>query len=371
VAGKVQVQLAEAKVTLDVATRYPWDGAVALTTTLDQPARFRLRLRVPGWARGEVVPSDLYRFVDAVSAAPTLKINGEDVALSITDGYTAIEREWRSGDRVEFGLPMPVRRLAAHEAVADCRGKVALQRGPLVYCVEGVDASHGHVADLILDPQAELRSRARPDLFDGVTVIEGVAKTVRRTTDGLGREDGPDAQFAAIPYYAWAHRGRTEMAVWFAATAGSAIPGPAKTVAHRAKKSASHNGGLAAALADQMDVVAPGDKSRPFLHWWPKAGTVEWAQYDFDAETAIDGCEVYWLCDLPNGGCDYPESWRILYRVGEEWQPVAAKGAYGVEPAKFNAVEFAPVRTRGLRLEVQLKKDRAAGAHEWRLREAK
>lgn len=367
VAGRASVTLPGGKVGVEVATAYPWDGAVTVTTKLAQPVEFRLRLRIPGWARGEVVPSDLYRFADAAPPAPTLRVNGEAVALQVERGYAEVKRRFADGDRVELLLPMPVRKIAAHAEVVDCRDRVALQRGPLVYCVEGVDTSHGRVSDMFLAADAKFSTKPRPDLFDGVTVIEGGAKTVRRTADGLGREDGAEVTFRAIPYYAWAHRGRTEMAVWLAANPAGALPGPAQTLAYRATVSASHNGSLAKALADQLDVVAPGDKSRPFFHWWPKAGTLEWAQYDLDAETTVSGCEVYWLCDLPHGGCDYPESWRILYRDGEQWLPVTVSGGYDVEPGKFNAVSFAPVRTRGLRLEVQLKKDRAAGVHEWRV----
>lgn len=367
VAGSVRVALAGGEVGLKVATRYPWDGKVTIAVDTAVPRRFCLRLRVPGWAREEPVPSDLYSFVDSVDSRATCSVNGEVQAVPVEHGYFGLARQWQKGDVVVLDLPMPVRRLRAHQAVEDCRGRIALQRGPLVYCVEGVDTDSGEVLDMVVPPAAELTVEERPDLLDGVVVVHGKGERVRRTGDGAGREDGGEVGFTAIPYYGWAHRGRTPMAVWLATSPATAIPGPADTLAHRAKTSASHNGRLASALADQMDIVAPGDKSRPFFHWWPRLGGVEWVQYEFERETTIGGSEVYWLNDLPHGACDYPASWRVLYRDGDAWKPVAAKGGYGVEPGVFNRVEWVPVKTTALRLEVQLKDKLSAGIHEWRL----
>lgn len=372
VAGSVRVALPAGEVGLRVATSYPWGGAVKLTLEAEQPRRFRLRLRVPGWARGEPVPSDLYTFADGANAdvaqaLPSCSVNSERVDAAIEDGYFGLDRQWQPGDVVDLDLPMPVRRLRAHAAVEDCRGRVALQRGPLVYCVEGVDTSHGGVADLVLGANPGFRVEARDDLMGGIAVVSGKASTVRRTADGVGREPAGDVSFSAIPYYAWAHRGRTPMAVWLATSSELAIPGPADTLAHRATKSASHNGQLTGGLADQMDIVAPGDKSRPFFHWWPKLGGVEWVQYEFDKAATVAGSEVYWLCDIPHGACDYPASWRLLYRDGEAWKPVEATSGYGVEPSVFNKVTWKPVTTTALRLEVTLKVKLSAGVHEWRL----
>jgi hypothetical protein len=278
-----------------------------------------------------------------------------------------IEREWRAGDQVERDLPMPVRRVRAHPAVADCAGRVALQRGPLVYCVEGTDTRSGRVASLVLGDDAGLEAVPAPDLLGGVTLLRGVAQEVRRGPDGHGRADGGRVPFHAIPYYAWAHRGRTPMAVWLAATAEAAEPAPAATLAFRAKKTASHNAHLVDALADQLDVAGAGDKARPLFHWWNRLGGVEWVEYELDAPAVVSGCEVYWLCDVPHGACDAPASWRVLWRDGEEWKPVAATGPFGVDLGRFERVEWTPVRTRALRLEVQCKPKLSAGLHEWRL----
>ncbi|MEZ5966444.1 MAG: glycoside hydrolase family 127 protein [Planctomycetota bacterium] len=368
VAGSVRVAMPGGEVGLRVDTRYPWDGRVQITVDTDAPRRVRMRLRVPGWARDQVVPSDLYEFADAIDARPTVSVNGQVQDAEVERGYFGLDRLWQKGDVVTLDLPMPVRRVRAHAEVADCSGRIALQRGPLVYCVEGVDTSSGDVLDMVVG-DADLTVEARKDLLGGVVVVRGTGTRVRRTQDGAGREDAGEVTFAAIPYYGWAHRGRTPMAVWLAATPGAAIPGPADTLAHRAKATASHNGRLTGALADQMDVAAPGDKSRPFFHWWPRLGGREWVQYEFDRPATVHGSEVYWLHDLPHGACDYPVSWRVLYRDGEGWKPVEAKGSYGVTPGVYNRVEWAPVTTTALRLEVQLGEKLSAGIHEWRLLE--
>ena len=180
------------------ATDYPWEGRVTLHVDPDRPAHFAFALRVPGWARGEAVPSQLYRFADA--ALPdagdrvTLTVNGKAVPVATDKGYARIDREWRKGDIVQLDLPMRVRRVLANDAVAEDRGKAAIQRGPVVYCLEGVD-NGGHVLQTSVPLDETLTAAFRPDLLGGVDVIRG--KTI-----------------TAVPYYAWNNRGKGEMAVW-------------------------------------------------------------------------------------------------------------------------------------------------------------
>ncbi len=149
IAGTGRVALAGRPVVLTQETRYPWDGAVKLTVAPDAAGPFELAVRIPGWARGEAMPTGLYTFLDASEEKPGLKINGEPAALDIRDGYARLRRDWRPGDTVELTLPMPVRRVVANDGVAEDRGRAAIQRGPLVYAVEGVD-NGDRVFDLVL-----------------------------------------------------------------------------------------------------------------------------------------------------------------------------------------------------------------------------
>ncbi|MBS1856957.1 MAG: glycoside hydrolase family 127 protein [Acidobacteria bacterium] len=205
-------------------TRYPWEGAVRMTVNPAQPARFTLRVRIPGWARNEPVPSGLYRFVDQIAEQPSLKVNGRAVPLKLESGYVAIERTWKAGDRVDLALPMPVRRIAANSAVAADRGRVALQRGPIVYAAEWPDNPNGKVRNLVLPPSATLTAEWRPDLLKGVTVVK--SRAIALQTGPAGKVEKTSQDFLAIPYYAWANRGPGQMVVWLPADEAAAHPLP-------------------------------------------------------------------------------------------------------------------------------------------------
>ena len=126
-------------------TRYPWDGAVKITVTPEQSGRYALNVRIPGWARGEAVPSDLYRFADAAAPSVSIAVNGRAVPLVLEKGYARLERQWKPGDVVDLALPMPIRRVVAHPSVEADQGRVALQRGPIVFAAEWPDNPGGQV----------------------------------------------------------------------------------------------------------------------------------------------------------------------------------------------------------------------------------
>ena len=216
VAGRGRIDLAGGAVQVAQETRYPWDGKVRLTI---RPARagreFAVHVRIPGWARNRPVPSDLYRYVGTSDAQPRLRVNGRAADAEIVRGYACLRRPWRRGDVIELDLPMPVRRVLCHDKVAENRGKVAIERGPIVYCAEAADQPDGRVLDLVLADREPLKAEWRGDLLGGVAVIRGMASAVGRTPVG-GIARPKRRRFTAIPYYAWAHRGKGEMAVWIA-----------------------------------------------------------------------------------------------------------------------------------------------------------
>lgn len=200
--GRGEVEVAGTPVVLRQETRYPWEGTVKIFVEPAAPAEFTLNVRVPGWARNEAVPGGLYEFLGAAPEAPVLKVNGRTIETALDKGYAPLRRTWAAGDIVELILPMPVRRVVADEAVKADEGRVALQRGPLVYCVEGVD-NGGRALDLSLADSAALRAEFRPGLLDGIVVVTGE-----------GTAGGREKAFLAIPYYAWANREIGEMEVW-------------------------------------------------------------------------------------------------------------------------------------------------------------
>jgi hypothetical protein len=364
-AGEAQVNVAGQTVSVKQETRYPWDGAVRITIEPERRDReFAVKVRIPGWARNQPVPSDLYSFLRESDEQATIKLNGEPQAVDVAKGYAEIVRAWKKGDVVELNLPMPVRRVLCHSQVEENVGKVALQRGPIVYCVEWPDVAGGHVLNLLLPDDEPLSATYEDGLLGGVEVVRGKALALR-----WAEPEGPvlkeDCRLLAIPYYAWAHRGRGEMAVWLARTETAARPLPAPTIASTSR--ATSSGGDATALNDQREPKSSGDHSNRFLHWWPRKGTEEWVQYDFQKPKKVSSVEVYWFDDTGRGECRLPASWQLFYREGDQWKPVTNADQYGVEKDKYNKTTFDPVETDGLRIEVQLPEKFSAGIHEWRI----
>jgi DUF1680 family protein len=210
-ASRASTAVGGTRVAVEQTGDYPWNGRVTLVITPDAPRSFELRVRIPGWARNEPVPSALYRYADTAAAAYELRVNRERISPALRRGYASITRLWTPGDTVTLVLPMPVRRMVADGRVADTRGKVALERGPLVYAAEWVD-NEGSVLNLVVPDAAAFKEEHRPDLLGGVTVVRTAA------TDKARRP----RRLTAIPYYAWSHRGPGEMAVWLERGAGPA-----------------------------------------------------------------------------------------------------------------------------------------------------
>jgi DUF1680 family protein len=189
---------------LTARTAYPWGGDIELRVEPDKTTTATLALRVPGWSRGALVNSDLYRMADTNLPTPTAIVNGQAVRMGFDRGFARITREWRSGDVVHIYFPMPVQRIVAHPAVADATGRVALQRGPLIYAFESAD-NGPNLDALRIPPDAEIRPAVRNDLLGGLEVLTGT---------GLEGEPAHARPFVAIPYFAWANRGAGEMRVW-------------------------------------------------------------------------------------------------------------------------------------------------------------
>ncbi len=205
-AGEASIKMEKgAVIKLAQKTEYPWDGKIELTVTPEQAAKFDLCLRIPGWALGHPVPSDLYQFADAKVPAIELKVNGRKTTVAPqADGYVHLQRRWKAGDVVELNLPMPVQVVHAHEKVLADKGKVALMRGPLVYCIEAADYPGVDLSKLVLPSKPSFRAEHQPKLLGGVTVLQGEA-----LADGQR-----PIKATAIPYYSWANREKGAMTVW-------------------------------------------------------------------------------------------------------------------------------------------------------------
>ena len=204
-------------------TKYPWDGKVEMTITPDFPSKFTLCLRVPGWAQNEAVPGDLYHYLNNNENEIVLKINGKAKEYSPDKGYLIISRKWKKGDIVELNMPMPVRKVIAHKNVEADIDKVAIQKGPIVFCAEGIDQKDNHVLNLVYDPETTLESEYRSELLNGVQIIIGEAKSTKHLPLTL------------IPYHVWANRGSGEMMVWLPTTKEVSRPLPVPTISLKNK----------------------------------------------------------------------------------------------------------------------------------------
>ena len=202
-------------VTVRQETDYPWDGVVKFKMDLDKPSMFTVRVRVPGWARGEAIPLGLYTYMNKTARAIRIKVNGKEQKVVLDKGYALITKNWQKDDEITLSLPMEVRRVLSDERVMEDKGRVALERGPIVFCAEWVD-NNGKTSNIILPDESKLSSRFVKDLIGGITVIEGNAKII----DKNGNVKSSD--FTAIPYFAWLNRGKGEMDIWLPRT----VPAP-------------------------------------------------------------------------------------------------------------------------------------------------
>jgi DUF1680 family protein len=208
IAGAANIEVGNKKVSIVQSNNYPWNGALSFAVTPETPTNFAMRIRIPGWARAEAIPSDLYAFQNKSAAKISLKLNGKALAYKVENGYAVVNRQWKIGDNVQLDLPMEVKKVIANKALVDDKGKTALQRGPIMYCAEWKD-NGGTVSNLTIPANATFKPVAEPGLLNGVTVLKG---QILSQTKG---EAAKKVELTAIPYYSWANRGKGEMTVWF------------------------------------------------------------------------------------------------------------------------------------------------------------
>jgi hypothetical protein len=353
VAGLGVVPLKDGKVKLTQKTRYPWDGGVQIGVEPQGIADFAVCVRIPDWCEGA-----------------TVKLNGQAIEAKPDKGFVAIRRTWKAGDMVELGLPMPIRQVTCDPNVEENVGRLAIQRGPVVYCLEGCDHPTS-VSQIAIAKGAKLEEKFVPDLLGGVVVVNGQGQRqgFELKDDGSIAQASGAVDITAVPYFAWDNRAPGEMVVWVPTELPAAAKPENVTIAVFAKPSASHQW-----RADHIRALNDGvlpknslDHDVPRFTWWDHKGTTEWVAYEFGKAVPLAKAEVYWFDDTGKGGCRVPKSWRLLWRDGNDWKPVEATGAYGVEKDTLYAVAFKPVTTKALRLEVELQPGFSAGILEWRL----
>lgn len=363
------------KVNISQSTEYPWNGKVIFTVNPEQEKEWALRLRIPGWAGEKPVPTDLYSYTAKATSPYTITVNGSKADVMTGNGYATLKRTWKAGDRVELTLPMEVRRIAAHDNVADDRGKLAIERGPVMYCLEGVDQADSTVFNKVLPRDTKFNELYEPELLGGVMTLTATASEVQ--PDGTTS----DVTVKAIPYATWNNRGPAEMAVWIPETPNRARAIPEPTIASEAEMyseptelnadapAATSNLQWAWGYNDRWEPVSSADTSKPYHYWWLRHGTNENLCYRFKEPTEVSSVDVYWLdFDHYDGNYRVPEKWNLYYKDEYgRWALVAPKGEFGTAKDQYNHVDFDPVTTTALKLTAKLQDGESGGVIEWKV----
>ena len=197
-------------VILEQKTNYPWSGDIRIRI-LEGDIPFTMNLRIPGWVRNEVLPSDLYRYADEQKHNYTVSVNGNSIEGELQKGYLQINRKWEKDDLVEIHFDMPPRIVKANDHVIDDLGRIAIERGPIVYCAEWPDNDF-NIHNILLNQHPSFQVKEMKDKLCGIHEITTPAQSLSYTADGKLTTE--DVTLTLIPYYAWAHRGEGNMQVW-------------------------------------------------------------------------------------------------------------------------------------------------------------
>jgi len=366
ISNDADISIGKNKVSVSQKADFPWNGKVEISVNPETNIKFDLKIRIPGWALNEAIPGDLYRFTDRDSTPVSISVNGEIIeSASLVDGYAVISRKWKQGDKVEVEFPMPVRKIVADERIKEDAGKIAFQRGPVIYCAEWPDNTDGKVLSLLVKKDASVTTEFVPSVLDGTQVIRTTGNKTKRALDGKV-ELLQEEPVTLIPYALWNNRGPGQMMVWIPTATEVAHPLPAPTIANRSSvRTSGRNTRDLGAVNDQISPAHSNDHSVSYFHWWPQKDRWEWIEYDFEKPETISKTKVYWFDDGPNGGCRIPDEWEIQYLSGNMWQPVKAKTPYKVTKDSWDSLEFKPVKATAVKIKVKLNKEFASGIYEW------
>jgi len=209
IAGTAHLQVNNTNIKIVQENNYPWDGLLSFTVDPDSKTSFALRIRIPGWVRSAAIPSDLYSFNNKSSTPFTINLNGIPINYELENGYAVIQRTWAKGDKIQMNLPIEVKKVVANKSLMEDQNKVALQRGPIIYCAEWKD-NDGSVSNIMIPENSIFKAQYQENLLNGVTVLK--TEVIRKDSLDKGVKK---SILTSIPYYSWANRGKGEMRVWF------------------------------------------------------------------------------------------------------------------------------------------------------------
>ena len=373
------LNVAGKKVALTQTTGYPYCGDINIKVDRNSCGQFDLKIRIPGWLKSRPLPGELYSYSDNKRLGYSIKVNGVESEGTVTeDGYFTIPRKWKKGDEVSIHFDMEPRTVRASEKVEADRGMVSIERGPIVYCAEWPDNKFDIKSVLInQNPEFALEQRGLDAFIPEASKAKlSTYKTQQITTlttdaqtlafDKQGKLTTQEVKLTLIPYYAWCHRGNGDMKVWIPQDLKATNPAAPATLASQSKINSSMRIPALQSIADRLVPKDGNDRSMPYTHWWPKNNSTEWISYTFPEEATVQSSTVYWFDDQPWGGCRIPDSWKIYYKdANGEWQPVENADGYPVAKGEPCTVNFKPVKTTALKLEVTMNRRLSAGVFEW------
>lgn len=199
VQSQSDIELKDILVKIEQKNNYPWEGNIQIVVSPEKNTNFSVKVRIPGWSVNQPLPGDLYSYVNSPESKPLLTVNDNEVKYTIEKGFAVLTREWKPGDEIKLNLPMEIKKVQANKLVEDDRGKISMERGPIVYCVEEID--NPEIEDVRISEQTAFTSEFHPDLLSGIEVIQASG-------------DSKPEQFSAVPYYVWNNRGTNKMKVW-------------------------------------------------------------------------------------------------------------------------------------------------------------
>lgn len=328
---------------------YPWSGKLKLSWTGAGAENGTLHLRVPGWETQPVT------------------LNSKEVTPD-ESGYVVVHQDWAKDSSINLDLPMPIERVAANPEVKPDEGKVALRRGPIVYCAESID-QNAPLSNVFVPETSSVKSNWTND-FNGAELLTASAATTPKVSWWGKLYQATPVPAATtlklIPYCDWDNRGHDAMQVWFPS---APAPSPTGGAELTAKVTASFVNGNAdpTGINNGFKPKTSGDQPSALMHWWPHKGTSEWVAYAWDKPVKTSAIKVFWFDDTGRGECRLPASWELQYKDGDLWKPVQNPSGYPVEKDKWTEVTFTPVQTTELRLVVQLQPNWAAGVQQWQV----
>lgn len=334
--SSTEIPLPGGTVGLSQSTGYPFDEYIQLTLNPEKAQTFSLKLRIPTWAGEQFVPGELYDYVQPASKQWSVKVNGAAQDVPLENGFASIRREWKPGDVVELHLPMPARFNRSLEAVEANRNRVAVTRGPLVYCAEEVDNA-GKVQQFFLESfpgQQDIRTEAiDTGILQNVVRIELPARA--KDERGVRAET-----LKLIPYYAWNNRGDASMIVW--------LPTRPEMVYSRVgdelrggrfagvKASSTSEYGSLEAIVDGRRPEGSEDRTLP--SWISAEGGEQWVEIRLDGQKPIKSIGVYWFGASRKVGL--PAQWSLEVKKNGRWEPFSLNesDAYRLDKDQYNVV---------------------------------